>query len=57
MKMSKNEKTAETPVVVGASGAVGILPDGYFAEILSESSDDNSGAVESPSSDTDVVHR
>ena len=55
--MSKNEKTAETPVVVGASGAVGILPDGYFAEILSEASDDNSGAVESPSSDTDVVHR
>jgi hypothetical protein len=33
--MSNQDKTTETTIIVGASGSVGILPDGVFAKILS----------------------
>ena len=34
--MRKQSKDSSATVVVGASGSVGILPDGYFAKILSD---------------------
>jgi hypothetical protein len=33
--MSNQNNGTETPIIVGASGSVGILPDGVFAKILS----------------------
>jgi hypothetical protein len=33
--MSSQDKGTETTIIVGASGSVGILPDGVFAKILS----------------------
>jgi hypothetical protein len=47
----ENENTVvvgASAVVVGASGSVGILPDGYFAKILSDSSEES--ATDSQSS-------
>jgi hypothetical protein len=35
--MNKQNKENETTLAVGASGSVGILPNGYFARILSDS--------------------
>jgi len=34
--MSSEDKGTDTTIVVGASGSVGILPDGFFAKILSD---------------------
>ena len=36
--MSNQDKPTDTTIIVGASGSVGILPDGVFAKILGGSS-------------------
>jgi hypothetical protein len=33
--MNKNEETTRSQTVMGASGAIGIQPNGFFAKILS----------------------
>jgi hypothetical protein len=49
--MGKHKDENEKAPVVGASGSVGILPDGYFAKILSDSSQESSSKDSQSSQD------
>jgi hypothetical protein len=49
--MSKHKDKSGTVPVVGASGAIGILPDGYFAKILSDPAQESSSADSQSSQD------
>lgn len=43
--MSEHKEKPETVPVVGASGSIGILPGGFFAEILSNASQEPSAST------------
>ena len=48
---SMSENKDKNAPVVGASGAIGILPDGYFAKILSDPAQESSSADSQSSQD------